>query len=592
MFCHKCGAQLPDEAIFCQKCGTKIQYTGMSEESPDTSKKHENVDAAEALQQNAAVAPARAKTSQASKASSNTTGKKRYVKLPITIGAAALVIIAVIVIAVNWNGKIDYAATVGAHTPFAVSQGIPYTYEEVLNKYIVSPEWEVSKDGDVRYVDISGTLKGKDNELVITIKLSPDPNNSDSILIAPESVKLDDVESSTQDEAVRFLYNLFCVYDEGYNDLSWLNTDLAGTQGKAEFAAINNAFYAEYEEAAKVILLDWFDRHPLVHDVVLQFKDEVVDAEDGSGRYLLYEMYLDQGEYGALYVNPDNGDMIMDSVINGYGSWSSIQVPMDQWYLEYYWGWTDDSGYYSEFYRDDLYIVYNEMGYEILEYYSESDAYSICDCDITYSVEVIMDSYSAAAGEPDKEGYTEETQDLDYKTAYAEKVRELAADDDTLLFALIDLTGNDVPELVAEHFGYYVSVFTWEDGAIITLMDQWAYGAGGNMGYEYLPGCNVIRNFNNDHAGAIVYESYMTVNDACEIVSLYDDELSIWHIRDSNGNGHIDEDEEYSEEPIYYYGSTEVSAEVYATYQITGDFERISGDTSAEEILVQLNAVN
>lgn len=26
MFCHKCGAQIAEEAAFCQKCGTKIVY--------------------------------------------------------------------------------------------------------------------------------------------------------------------------------------------------------------------------------------------------------------------------------------------------------------------------------------------------------------------------------------------------------------------------------------------------------------------------------------------------------------------------------------------------------------------------------------
>lgn len=34
-----------------------------------------------------------------------------------------------------------------------------------------------------------------------------------------------------------------------------------------------------------------------------------------------------------------------------------------------------------------------------------------------------------------------------YKKAYAAKVRELAAEDNTAHFALIDLTGSDVPEL-------------------------------------------------------------------------------------------------------------------------------------------------
>lgn len=95
----------------------------------------------------------------------------------------------------------------------------------------------------------------------------------------------------------------------------------------------------------------------------------------------------------------------------------------------------------------------------------------------------------------------------DYKIAYREKVSELIAEDETVRFSLIYLTGSDIPELVAEHSGYDVSVFAWVDGKIITLMDQWPYGAGGNAGYKYLPENNVIRNYNMDYAGAVKVEN-------------------------------------------------------------------------------------
>ncbi len=55
-----------------------------------------------------------------------------------------------------------------------------------------------------------------------------------------------------------------------------------------------------------------------------------------------------------------NGQM-HESITDERGGSETIQVPMDQWYLEYYWGWTDNSGYYSESYQDDLYGIYNDM---------------------------------------------------------------------------------------------------------------------------------------------------------------------------------------------------------------------------------------
>lgn len=175
----------------------------------------------------------------------------------------------------------------------------------------------------------------------------------------------------------------------------------------------------------------------------------------------------------------------------------------------------------------------------------------------------------------------------EWSIPYADKVRELAAQDGELDFALIDLTGGDVPELVVDHSGYYISVFSWTDESLVPLMEDWPYGAGGNLGYEYLPGENVIRNRNNDQAGAIVYDAYRTVNEANEVVDLYYETLNTRFYKDANGNGRIDENE-YIEEPLYYYGEKEITEKEYASYQIPGDYKSLSGDESAEEILFQL----
>lgn len=108
--------------------------------------------------------------------------------------------------------------------------------------------------------------------------------------------------------------------------------------------------------------------------------EQAVDAGDGTS-YLLYVMYMEQEEYGIFGVNPDTADIIMDSLLDSQGNLETIQVLMDQWYLEYYWGWTDDSGYYSEPYAEDIYEVYNGEGALILEYRPSNDSYAICDYD-------------------------------------------------------------------------------------------------------------------------------------------------------------------------------------------------------------------
>lgn len=177
----------------------------------------------------------------------------------------------------------------------------------------------------------------------------------------------------------------------------------------------------------------------------------------------------------------------------------------------------------------------------------------------------------------------------DYAAAYAERVRELAAENENLRFALIQLDGDDTPELVADNTGFSVSVYTFADGEVVALMEQWPYGAAGNNGYEYLPAQNVIRNYNYDMAGAIVYETYYSVGADHALHETYDDMMSAWYFEDKNGNGIMDEDEPYSEDPLtFYFGETAVTAEVYAARQIPGDYEYITGTATEEEILKQL----
>lgn len=175
--------------------------------------------------------------------------------------------------------------------------------------------------------------------------------------------------------------------------------------------------------------------------------------------------------------------------------------------------------------------------------------------------------------------------------AYAEKVRETAAEYSDMKFALIDLTDNNDLDLAVVNTGYSVSVYTWSGGRLIPIMEEWAYGAFGNQGYEYLPGRNVIRNFNSDYAGAIVYENYLYLNSAYEPQwPSAEEQLCIYYFRDANGNGWPDDGEPYTEdEPFYYYGGVEVSREEYASHQVPGEFLWIDGDQSAEEMLALLH---
>lgn len=279
MFCHKCGTKASEGAAFCPKCGAKliVEHT---------------------TQQVTAPTPAGQVQPQANNPQADIPQKKKSKKQPIIFGAVALVVVVIIVIAMNWNGKTDYEATVRAHQPF-VSQGTDLTYGEVLDKYISSPDWNVRKSDDANYVDITGKAKGTDNNLAVTIKVTDDPYDPDLVKISPESLTIDGKKSPTKDEAVEFLLAMFFAYDEGYNDLSELLSGIALTgltEGQREVnlteTYTNEAEGISFQYPAGWVILD-FNSDFTVVDMI-----DSANTEDHIAKFHV-GMCLDNDPYGV-----------------------------------------------------------------------------------------------------------------------------------------------------------------------------------------------------------------------------------------------------------------------------------------------------
>lgn len=374
MFCPNCGEKIIDNAAFCKKCGAKLD---MNDRAQESQKKAEQSPVQSATYQDTPGIQKSEETFKTGGEKSKTekTNRKSKNKMPLIIG---ILVLAVIVAALVWREQVDYVETVKQHKPFAVSQGMPYTYEEVLDKYIVSPEWKEYREGDVHYIEISGLLNGLDCNLDVTVKVVPDSDNSDSVLITPETVQAGEEKSANANEAVTFLYDLFCIYEEGYSDLSFLEENKEKIFEESEPMS-DEEYYEEYEQDVRKTLLEWFNRHPLKDDVTINYAGKTVEKDDS--RYLEYEVLLYGMEYGYLYVNPDNDDMIMYSISDIYGSFITIQETLDDWYLDYYWGCTEENGYYWEALDDNSYVIYDPDGIEILEYNIKHDSYAICNFD-------------------------------------------------------------------------------------------------------------------------------------------------------------------------------------------------------------------
>ena len=412
MFCHKCGSKSIDGAEFCQKCGAKLINNGTAKSAAEDIRYDTvpnqgavPVDAVSALGNSINV-----------NAQNEKPAKKKSKKRFFIIGAIILVII-IIIAASSGNSEMDYIKTVKAYKPFANSQGLPYTCDEVFGKYITSAVWEILGDGDTRNVKVSGTIKCMDTDIAVTINVSPDQNDSERALMSPAAVRIGDDTTTVKGDVGDILYLIFAAYDEGLEDLS-------------------------------------------------EFKGEIYDLH-----------------------------VLLESIAEAK---------------------TENNT-------------------------ASAQNTNVCD------------------------------DDAFVRSAYIQKVQELEAESSDFKFNLIDLTPNDVYELVADMPGYYVNVYVYDNGSVIPIMEEWGYGAGGNQGYQYLPGKNIILNSTLGGAGREVYETYMCVDSNNKVVNVYDYDLC------------------FSYPSSYYYGSTEIDEYTYSCYQVPGIFCDICGVMSANDIIVRLN---
>ena len=169
-----------------------------------------------------------------------------------------------------------------------------------------------------------------------------------------------------------------------------------------------------------------------------------------------------------------------------------------------------------------------------------------------------------------------------YIPAYVKIIEQFEAEYDELGYDLIYLNEDELPELVVGREGYWVSVFTYAAGEAHTLMDDWGYGAMGNSGYEYIPGENMMRNYNTDYAGAVLKTTYFGMDENQEIEIFVYLEMSCL---DEEGNMPQNDEEYENAQWHFYVDDKEVSEEEYNSHEIDGDYEYINSTKTALEIL-------
>lgn len=293
MFCHKCGTEITEGTVFCQRCGAKLVVN-------------------DAMPQLAASIPVQSVQPPAYN-TQDMPKKKKSKKLSVILGLGIIAIIIFVII--NWGGT-DYIATVQAFDPLTK---LPYTYEEVFNKYMDALEWEVRKDGKTHYVDISGIVKGTNNRLVATIAVNKNTDDSKMVSIKLKSVTIDNNLTIKNDDARAFLYAMFYTYDEKESDLSQLMelTELLKETGKCEFSEIYinemEGISFKYPRAWTSIDTTEYDMEDNIEMAVVGLKSdekygEIFNAIMAVSKFQVTsesidELFISDYEYAARYLS-------------------------------------------------------------------------------------------------------------------------------------------------------------------------------------------------------------------------------------------------------------------------------------------------
>ena len=130
----------------------------------------------------------------------------------------------------------------------------------------------------------------------------------------------------------------------------------------------------------------------------------------------------------------------------------------------------------------------------------------------------------------DPEQKTDATETAGYAEAYLEVVNAFNdehKDAENIVYNLIDFDGKGSKELVIYLQSTGVSMYTYADGKVYTVMDGLGFGVGGITEFEYIPGSNLMRNYDFNFAGAICYENYYQINEKKRLDYLYDQVLLV-----------------------------------------------------------------
>lgn len=178
-----------------------------------------------------------------------------------------------------------------------------------------------------------------------------------------------------------------------------------------------------------------------------------------------------------------------------------------------------------------------------------------------------------------------------WKNAYIEVIDKSSAEDSEYKYSLCYVDEDEIPELVVDNPGYYVSVYTYADNTVFTVCEKEPYGTGSCVMYNYEPYQNVIGYYSHNASGSFEGYFYYMIDSNKELNKSY---VIFSEYVDDNGNPleNIEDDGMWE----YTYGTNDEDGsaceDTITEDEYTSKIKKLSSDLvgtySATEILEQL----
>ena len=207
--------------------------------------------------------------------------------------------------------------------------------------------------------------------------------------------------------------------------------------------------------------------------------------------------------------------------------------------------------------------------------------------------QLIVENEAEADAESDQTS-TVPAPEVPWMTAYRELMDE-RSDEAPVRCSLIDINGDEVPELVLNRDSELcppISLYTYADGQLYTLMDSFSWGTSGNIGYYYVPGENLIVYRSYENAGLHVWYQFCRIGADNSLE--YFKQVECVYFDDDNGNHAWDEgEEETAQESLFFLDGDEITeeeAQVYEDY-VFGSYPLLLGEDTCEDVAAQMYSI-